>query len=471
MDASKTAGRDLVTHITYREQEYELFEPMKSKWVKKYECPVCLEIFNRPVKVCDGQHIFCKACAENVAKRCNAKCPVCQGALKKDIHLAEIELSTIRMFEDELEVKCPMGCPDPIGLGGISEHQQKYCSHKIVICPATGCGKKIPVTKLEEHQTSECPARPVTCRQCKQLHPKNGRLSHVAEECREYPKDLKDKESSDREMDEPTAEQVIRYLRKKLRMITNTYSAPSTPRASIQEELPEGLDSLFNPGLSDRELFQQLEILKAHDATVAGIPLACLNHIKTVDLRKSKGPFRHEADCLTLLSGDFVDGKQWLYLQGGTYIGSFSPIMLRGGKVVFPDIPKTYVSSDFSRIKGWEEILPEERKGERALHSSNYELGRVPTILLKHGNLVGVHIDAKNGGQGIVAAYGNPVIAHCTVFNSLNYGITLCDVDSHRCEQNTVHTTKNNLVGVVVRTEKALTAAAKLKHLEIQPPR
>lgn len=135
---------------------------------KDYFCPVTGEILKDPrqTSYCCGHHL-----SRRIAEQLEAKgepCPLCRKTpLKttKDPYFKRVVMN--------LEVYCrnkPQGCQWEGKLGGLDHHLslghvEGQCRFVTVKCPLK-CDKRIQRSKLEEHQSSECTKRPVTCKYC-----------------------------------------------------------------------------------------------------------------------------------------------------------------------------------------------------------------------------------------------------------------------------------------------------------------
>ena len=46
-----------------------------------YECPICLDSYNKPCKLIDCGHAYCSSCFRRLLRLGVSKCPVCRGIL------------------------------------------------------------------------------------------------------------------------------------------------------------------------------------------------------------------------------------------------------------------------------------------------------------------------------------------------------------------------------------------------------
>uniref|UniRef100_A0ABI7ZDE2 RING-type domain-containing protein n=1 Tax=Felis catus TaxID=9685 RepID=A0ABI7ZDE2_FELCA len=56
----------------------------------RFTCPVCLEVYEKPVQVPCG-HVFCSACLQECLKPKKPVCGVCRSALAPGVRAAELE--------------------------------------------------------------------------------------------------------------------------------------------------------------------------------------------------------------------------------------------------------------------------------------------------------------------------------------------------------------------------------------------
>ncbi|XP_030018296.1 TNF receptor-associated factor 6 [Sphaeramia orbicularis] len=136
--------------------DVEFDPPLESK----YECPICLMALRNAIQTPCG-HRFCKNCIEKSIRDTGQKCPV------DNVMLSEDQLFPDNFAKREilsLTVRCPnSGCSDKMELRHLENHLAQ-CQFATVPCPH--CQQSVRKTHLEEHTSTECQRRPVSCPDC-----------------------------------------------------------------------------------------------------------------------------------------------------------------------------------------------------------------------------------------------------------------------------------------------------------------
>ncbi|KAM8893362.1 TNF receptor-associated factor 6 isoform 1-T2 [Spinachia spinachia] len=136
--------------------DVEFDPPLESK----YECPICLMALRNAIQTPCG-HRFCKNCIEKSIRDTGQRCPVDNERLLED-----------QLFPDNfakreilsLTVRCPNSdCADKMELRHLENHMAQ-CQFATV--PCSRCQQSVKKSRLEEHQTTECQRRPVSCPDC-----------------------------------------------------------------------------------------------------------------------------------------------------------------------------------------------------------------------------------------------------------------------------------------------------------------
>jgi len=124
-------------------------------------CPICMNVFNDAVRVCDGGHVYCYECIQQhvQASELNgeeAMCPECRGEI-------------IQSRNGDVGARMPM-------LNSIIESANAACSFK--------CGCVFPLRAMNAHK-QECVRAPVKCPffefGCKWTGPRCDVHSHIQE--------------------------------------------------------------------------------------------------------------------------------------------------------------------------------------------------------------------------------------------------------------------------------------------------
>jgi len=116
--------------------------------LQDFECPVCLRVPREaPVYQCARGHCVCSGCHEKLSKCHFPKCPVCRIALGKIRN---------RIFEsmlDFLEHPCQFSfyrCNEEAKKSAIEVHERD-CEHRLVNCVLAKCKIRIPLSMLIDH--------------------------------------------------------------------------------------------------------------------------------------------------------------------------------------------------------------------------------------------------------------------------------------------------------------------------------
>ena len=153
------------------------------------ECPVCLSILREPYQTTCCGHSFCRACIEQVTADKNP-CPCCKAN-----DFDTFEDKRLGSSLDELKVRCThkkKGCQWEGDLEQLDEHlnsnpprhvlkQLEGCQFVDIRC--LYCSDLFQRSKVEVHQSSQCPSRPTFCMYCCLLYtspsPRDATLSRM----------------------------------------------------------------------------------------------------------------------------------------------------------------------------------------------------------------------------------------------------------------------------------------------------
>jgi hypothetical protein len=118
-------------------------------------CPICLDVFNVPVRTQCG-HIFCRGCLGSwMANR--SQCPECRA----EVSLEEVCVDRLadRLVENT-NVTCQLrssGCCWVGRRGDRIAHLASECQHVSVFCPNGGCEREVLRSELSSHlESCEC---------------------------------------------------------------------------------------------------------------------------------------------------------------------------------------------------------------------------------------------------------------------------------------------------------------------------
>ncbi|XP_066025814.1 TNF receptor-associated factor 4-like [Pocillopora verrucosa] len=129
-----------------------------------FECPVCQLTMKDPIQIGGCGHRLCNICLESLLRRHSPKCPVDRQPLSRDKIFPDVACH--RRILD-LEVKCSyVGCPWTGELRAVQKHQSE-CLFNAVECPNEGCKEKLTMRDMNNHMTTECVWREVSCEYCR----------------------------------------------------------------------------------------------------------------------------------------------------------------------------------------------------------------------------------------------------------------------------------------------------------------
>ncbi|XP_035466076.1 TNF receptor-associated factor 3 isoform X1 [Scophthalmus maximus] len=154
----------------------------------KYCCEVCRLVLCQPRQTECG-HRFCQSCIHNILSQPNPVCPADMEPLFKDKIFRDVcchreimalkvycrseangcqEQMSLHQIPDHLnvcpffEVPCPLGkCKERMMRKEIPDHLSWKCKHRETTCEF--CITKMPLTDLQKHKETVCPAFPVSC--------------------------------------------------------------------------------------------------------------------------------------------------------------------------------------------------------------------------------------------------------------------------------------------------------------------
>lgn len=154
----------------------------------KYRCESCRLVLVSPRQTECG-HRFCSSCINDLLRRQNPVCPVDMVPLFNDKIFRDVccqreilalkvfcrsesngckELMALQQLPDHLtvcpylEVPCPLGrCKERMMRKDVPEHLNWKCKHREASCDF--CFAKMPLTEIQKHKDTVCPAFPVSC--------------------------------------------------------------------------------------------------------------------------------------------------------------------------------------------------------------------------------------------------------------------------------------------------------------------
>lgn len=154
----------------------------------KYCCEACRLVLCQPRQTECG-HRFCQSCIGDILSRQNPVCPADMEPLFKDKIFRDVcchreimalkvycrseangcqEQMSLQQVPDHLnvcsffEVPCPLGkCKERMMRKEIPDHLSWKCKHRESTCEF--CLTKMPLTDLQKHKETVCPAFPVSC--------------------------------------------------------------------------------------------------------------------------------------------------------------------------------------------------------------------------------------------------------------------------------------------------------------------
>ncbi|KAF3817389.1 hypothetical protein GH733_012680 [Mirounga leonina] len=125
----------------------------------RFTCPVCLEVYEKPVQVPCG-HVFCSACLQECLKPKKPVCGVCRSALAPGVRAAELE----RQIEST-ETSCH-GCRKNFFLSKIRAHVATCSKYQNYIMEGVKATTKDASLQPRPMQRTEHRAQPKVCPIC-----------------------------------------------------------------------------------------------------------------------------------------------------------------------------------------------------------------------------------------------------------------------------------------------------------------
>ncbi|XP_056445897.1 TNF receptor-associated factor 3 [Gadus chalcogrammus] len=244
----------------------------------KYCCEACRLVLCQPRQTECG-HRFCDSCINELLSHPKPMCPVDMEPLFKEKVFRDVcchreimalnvlcrshsngcaEHMTLQQVPDHLnvcpffEVPCPLGkCKERVMRKDISDHLGFKCKHRESSCEY--CKHKMPLSELQKHKETVCPAFPVACpNNCSHSPLLRNKLSSHQQEC---PKSQAlcpfqrygcTQKGSNQDIRDHEAESAADHLR----MMLSRSCALETKVEDVREELLERSKVL--PGLSSR---------------------------------------------------------------------------------------------------------------------------------------------------------------------------------------------------------------------------
>ena len=131
------------------------FAKNRKELLDRLICPVCHNLFNNPVAMCEAEHKFCLKCMESwIAVEKKDICPVCKRNLS-DFSVTSVDEGINDIVKGLLVKCCNDGCNESVKIAEIGRHINE-CQHEMLKCPG-GCDEpRMKRIDLEEHIKS-CP--------------------------------------------------------------------------------------------------------------------------------------------------------------------------------------------------------------------------------------------------------------------------------------------------------------------------
>lgn len=150
-------------------------------------CSICRAVFCDPT-LCPCDHVFCKACISKWLEN-NRNCPIC----RKRASMTSIKQTVpiVKNLIMKLMVNChnkSFGCKGQFSVEG-SEAHVKECEYEFVQCSNKPCTDKLFRKNIVEHETKDCPHRPIRCKKCKSKLPTSS-MTGEHEDCIRALRDL-----------------------------------------------------------------------------------------------------------------------------------------------------------------------------------------------------------------------------------------------------------------------------------------
>lgn len=139
-----------------------------------FRCCICFNLAQEPINCKSCLTIFCKECAEHIAKE-RKSCPMrCAGTFKKE----KINRKLKEIY-DTILVKCPYGCEEYMSLEERYMHH-RTCSEVKYICKNQGCHYK--GRDIESHEEI-CEHKREACKFCLKSVKQKEMQNHIQKDC------------------------------------------------------------------------------------------------------------------------------------------------------------------------------------------------------------------------------------------------------------------------------------------------
>jgi E3 ubiquitin-protein ligase SIAH1 len=113
--------------------------------LEELECPVCLELFQPPVGICENGHSVCGRC-----KTQTTKCPVCRAEF---LNTRNKTLENVLLVLGDVRVRCQFhlfGCNFTSSVHDITDHEI-ICSRRPYKCQVAYCTLDTPLDGVKMH--------------------------------------------------------------------------------------------------------------------------------------------------------------------------------------------------------------------------------------------------------------------------------------------------------------------------------
>ncbi|XP_069099756.1 E3 ubiquitin-protein ligase RNF114 [Pleurodeles waltl] len=155
-----------------RQEQEGAFGSLTVDPLSRFTCPVCLEVFENPVRVKCG-HVFCTSCLQECLKPRKPVCGVCRSSLTPGTRALELE----KLIEST-ESTC-RGCDKKVYLSKMRAHVASCSKYQSYIMEGIKAATKDPL-----HETRDVPNRfTFPCPYCLE---KNFDQDGLVEHCKKY---------------------------------------------------------------------------------------------------------------------------------------------------------------------------------------------------------------------------------------------------------------------------------------------
>ena len=219
--------------------------------------------------------------------------------------------------------------------------------------------------------------------------------------------------------------------------------------------LEKTLDLVFSPKLTKHDWKEQLQALKAHNATICGLELKNFDSVDVVDLSKIQPDqvdvlIGRNPQELIVVHGKCMRNIHLPISKGTTVIGSEVMIFLEGNELKLPIEKAVIVANKKEILNKRDEWVIQKSRTEVNTDARKFKCGYFPVVYLDRSSIMGVEIDAADCCQGIVGSHGEIQVSNNKVLNTRECGIFLHDCDSVTATGNELKTKRpHDKIGIV----------------------